>query len=160
MVWACGGAPHAPASGPEREPAPELPWPSQSVHVSKARYRLFAEHGETRPLCKDGEARAEELGALGRALSPMQPHPAELAAVTFGKLEIELSSGERVVIRPVFNQGKYDVVKVDRDSGPQDAVSSPELTRLLKQWQHELSGDASRELVDCASGEPVAPRVD
>ena len=81
------------------------PWPSESDPVVGIEFELlrgFDENEEPEYVRGRVEKRAD-LEAVGEALAPLTPHPARITSVTMGTVVLELASGARLTLRPVFH---------------------------------------------------------
>ena len=115
------------------------PWPGPTDPIVGISYELLLGFDpEGQPEYGQGRVEDEdELREVQRQLTPVRPHPGGATSVTMGTVGIELESGARLTLRPVFHppQDTYGgLFKIDHDDCPMPEALADRLNR----WRERL----------------------
>lgn len=114
-------------------------WPGKENPIVSIEFELIVGFGkEGQHVYKRGLVDSnKELEAIQDILEPLQPQPAFVSSKTMGRVDLQLTSGDIVTIRPVFHPyyGVYkDLFKVDN----LDCLMPQSFADILNRWRQKL----------------------
>jgi len=125
----------------------KLPWPEKENPIISITYKLMTDFDtEGNPIYGQGSVQDDrEFKVVQNVLEPLHPSPATITSITMGKVNLKLSNGELITLRPVFHPSLdvyKDLFKVENF----DFNMPASFAGLLNKWRRQLLNGNPQEL--------------